>query len=328
MPMPDFYNRLRTSLRWRREGLNSPAPTETAMTLTRKRIYIIPTMYGFGVVVLVLALLIGALNYQINLFYFLAFMTMGIAHSILLRSFLNLNTIHIEILPTSPVFKGETAFFRLRIQKHQNRGCLQLHVGALGQDEQADLLELPAGQTAQLLVPVKAERRGTLQLPRCKISSTAPMGWFHCWGYAELFGQTLIYPQPEIAAPPLPVQIGAEFNGNQTIRGSEEISGLRPYQIGDVAHHIAWKQSARSEQLSSKLLEAPAGEQLILSWDNLLQLDPELRLSRLCAWILAAEQQGLLYALHLPGCHLGPGGGIGHRDACLARLALFNMDMS
>jgi len=46
------------------------------------------------------------------------------------------------------------------------------------------------------------------------------------------------------------------------------------------------------------------------------------RLSRLCAWVLAAEQQGLDYGLRLPGTHLAPAHGQAHRDACLRALAL------
>jgi len=43
--------------------------------------------------------------------------------------------------------------------------------------------------------------------------------------------------------------------------------------------------------------------------------------SRLCAWVLAAERQGLDYGLTLPGLQITPAHGPAHQARCLEALA-------
>ncbi|MEO6564474.1 MAG: hypothetical protein ABIO63_00415, partial [Casimicrobiaceae bacterium] len=53
-------------------------------------------------------------------------------------------------------------------------------------------------------------------------------------------------------------------------------------------------------------------------------LDAEARLSRLTAWVLAAERAARPFALALPGVMLPPQQGRDHRRAALTALALFD----
>ena len=48
----------------------------------------------------------------------------------------------------------------------------------------------------------------------------------------------------------------------------------------------------------------------------------EARISRLAAWVLAAEAEQRRYQLRLPDESLGPGLGLAHRLDCLRALAL------
>jgi hypothetical protein len=52
-------------------------------------------------------------------------------------------------------------------------------------------------------------------------------------------------------------------------------------------------------------------------------MDEEQRLSRLAAWILAAERETRAFSLRLPGSELAQGQGAGHRRAALIALALY-----
>jgi uncharacterized protein (DUF58 family) len=46
-------------------------------------------------------------------------------------------------------------------------------------------------------------------------------------------------------------------------------------------------------------------------------------LSRLTAWVLAADRAGLDHGLRLPGLEFAPAGGPAHRRQCLEALALW-----
>jgi uncharacterized protein (DUF58 family) len=49
----------------------------------------------------------------------------------------------------------------------------------------------------------------------------------------------------------------------------------------------------------------------------------ERKLSRLCAWVLQAQQQGLHYGLRLDSVVLAPANGPHHQQACLEALAKY-----
>jgi len=68
--------------------------------------------------------------------------------------------------------------------------------------------------------------------------------------------------------------------------------------------------------------------ELWLDWAHALQsvsqggtAPQELALSRLCAWVLLAEKQGVHYGLRLPKIAIAPSQGQAHKKNCLQALA-------
>ncbi|MBK8285429.1 MAG: DUF58 domain-containing protein [Ahniella sp.] len=102
----------------------------------------------------------------------------------------------------------------------------------------------------------------------------------------------------------------------------EEWQGLREYRNSDPPRHIAWKQSAHAETLLVKEFADPVSDAVCLDWFALPLLDPETRISRLTAWVLAAQAEGLSFRLILPESEMGPGSGDEFCAQCLAKLAL------
>ena len=103
--------------------------------------------------------------------------------------------------------------------------------------------------------------------------------------------------------------------------GDDELSGLRPYVLGDSLSRVAWKRYGRGELL----LKQFAGEgapQLLLDFAA-IPGGTEQRLSQLAQWIVEAEAQGLSYALRLQQQYFDFGHGREQREACLCALALF-----
>ena len=97
---------------------------------------------------------------------------------------------------------------------------------------------------------------------------------------------------------------------------------LRNYHPSDPRRSIAWKASARHDTLLVKEFEQRRGQDVALEWTVTASLAYEARISRLAAWVDAAEVAQLRYILRLPDETIGPGLGLDHRHACLRALAL------
>jgi uncharacterized protein (DUF58 family) len=133
----------------------------------------------------------------------------------------------------------------------------------------------------------------------------------------------LAYPAPEPFAPPLPLAAAGD-DARSLGRGEDaDISGLRDYQHGDPPQRVAWKAVARGAGWYTKAFEGAGGGPAMLDWQPVGVLDEEARLSRLTAWVLAAEHAARPFALVVPGAVLPVGQGREHRRRALTTLALF-----
>jgi uncharacterized protein (DUF58 family) len=114
--------------------------------------------------------------------------------------------------------------------------------------------------------------------------------------------------------------------GSRPVQGGE-VEGVRAYRRGDPLKLVFWKKAAKAlatgGELVSRDTSASAHQELWLDWSACGPLPPEERLSRLTAWVLAAERAGMHYGLRLPGRELPRDQGAGQRRACLEALALW-----
>ena len=117
--------------------------------------------------------------------------------------------------------------------------------------------------------------------------------------------------------------VATAISGVQAANGSDEdYSGLRDYQPSDPPRRIAWKASAHRDSLLIRESERRTGDALVLNYGALRGLDHEARISRLTAWVLAAESNQSAYALVIPELRIEAAIGPEHRSACLRALAL------
>ena len=99
---------------------------------------------------------------------------------------------------------------------------------------------------------------------------------------------------------------------------------MRAYRRGDPLRRIVWKKAAKTGELVTRESAQAASQQLWLDWRSAAGgagTDVETRLSRLAAWVLAAEREGVWHGLRLPGVELAPGLGDAHRLRALRELA-------
>lgn len=293
-----------------------------SITLTQRRIFIMPTRQGIGLAFVLVLMLLGDINYNLSLGYVLTFLLAMMAVMSMLHAFRNL--VQLEIRPgrAGPVFCGETAHFPLyfRTPGRQPRHQLWLRDGK----DAAITFDVPTQQETEVAFPLAAARRGWLQSGRLTLYTEFPLGLFHAWSYLHFDTRCLVYPKPLDDAP-LPPGDAPDGSGKRSIAGDDDFAGLRGYVEGDALPRIAWKAYARERGLQVKQFSAQAGEELWLDFSDAPDADTETRLARMTRWVLDAEAQGLRYGLRLPDEELPPGSGAAQRDECLRRLALFGV---
>lgn len=298
-------------------------PERGTVVLGHRRVYIMPTRAGWLFGATVGILLVGAINYALQLGFALTFLLAGMGLAAMVHTTRNLARLAVSAGRAEPVFAGERAQFHLHLDNRSPFDRPAILVRHLASDAQ-QVLDLPALAARAAVLPVPAASRGWLRLTRVMLETRFPLGLFRAWSYLELDVRCLVYPRPERSPLPAPAADAAAGAARAQAQGSDDFSGLRGYQPSDSPRHVAWKAAARAESMLTKQFSGAAGSELWLDWSLLAGMPAdEQRLSRLCGWVLQAEQAGARYGLRLPGIEVAPGRGDAHCSACLQALALY-----
>ncbi len=306
------------------------------VTLDRKRVYILPTRAGlvFGTVITIM--LVGAINYSLQLGYLLTFLVASMAVVGMYHTHRNLSRISLLGMRASDTFAGDLAGYTLMAANATPEARYALAFAFIvGRRRKIDYengavrplpgtnIDLSAHGQHEVTLGLPTRRRGHRPCPRIRIETHFPFGLWTAWAYFTPSLEAIVYPRPEDEAPPLPVgQEGTLENGGMAQSG-DDLAGVRPYQSGDPQKRIAWRLAARSDDLSVKMFDAPSGGDLVLDWQATADLtDTELRLSRLTRWVLDADAAHMRYGLNIPGASIALGNGAEHRKRCLTALAL------
>lgn len=309
---------------WRRI-FNRPPSESGPVLLDRKRVFILPSRHGLVFSLALLAMLTGAINYNLSLGYVLTFLLGSMALVSILHTFRNLAHLSVTAGKAPPVFAGQAAAFSVCLE---NPGGVQRYALGLKHDEKQmpEFTDVVPGQTVCLHFSVPAARRGRLKAGRFTLFTRFPLGLFHAWSNLHLDMSCLVYPRPDNANLPLPLATQAAGEGAGSGEGNEDFAGLRPYRPGDSLRQVAWKAAARGQGLHTKQFAGQARPELWLDWEMLHGFDVETRLSRLCRWVLDADAAGLHYGVRLPDQTLELGLGQEHQRRCLEALALFGTE--
>jgi uncharacterized protein (DUF58 family) len=311
-------------LRRRVEGWIPPrAPEPLPVRLDRRRIYVLPTRFGLFFALLLLAMGLGALNYNNNPALLLMLLLAGAGNTSLLAAHLQLSGLGFTALSAEPVPAGTPLPVRLHVRAAPGRERRGLRVETVRMDagDVASPLSLDDG-TGVVDFALPTRRRGWLEAPRLRVSTLRPLGLVRAWAYVWADQPLLVYPAPDPNAPPLPEGRG-EAAQSRLHPAGDDVHHLRAYRRGDPRRAIAWKPSARRDALLVREYEQPLGADVVLDWRALAGVEHELRISRLARWVDEAERDGRRYRLLLPGqMPIGPAQGSAHRHACLRALAL------
>jgi uncharacterized protein (DUF58 family) len=292
------------------------------LTLSGRRIYIVPSALGCAFTLMLFAMFLGAMNYANNLALGLTFMLGALGLTAMHYCHRNLAGLQIRCAASDPVFAGQTARFRIALENDAKVARHELVIA--NEHGDATPARLEAGGRVVLELEVPAPQRGLLKLDSFELTTRHPFGLFRAWAYLTMDLRCVVYPKPSprgLPPPPLETDTGG---AQDATRGDEDFAGLRAFHPGDSPRRIAWKAYAREQGLQVKVYAGTAVTSHSLDWEALTGLGTEARLSQLCRWVEDAYAAGRAFGLRLPGLDIPPNIGPGHRQRCLTALALFD----
>jgi uncharacterized protein (DUF58 family) len=284
----------------------------------------VPSRAGLAFCATLLLLLIVSINYQLSLGFALTFLLAGSAAASMQMTHGSLRGLTLHLKPLVPTFDGEGALMEIVVT---NPGKSRLGVG-FGLDlgtrpTPLAYVEIAAlGQTCVHLSWL-ASGRGLHGLPLVRAESRYPFGLFSAWTIWRPAGRQWVYPRPESPTPPWPQTAAAQGDDKPAAHSGTgtEFEGVRAYRRGDTLRQVVWKKAARTGELISRETAGAVQREMWLQWGQAQGLDIEARLSRLAAWVVAADAAGHSWGLMLPSIELAPDNGAAHRHAALQALA-------
>jgi uncharacterized protein (DUF58 family) len=313
---------------WFSRWLHSRLPLTDTWVLGQRNVYILPTRAGITFCLTLLVMLLASINYQLNLGYALTFLLAGAGLVSMHLTHNNLRGLTLHLRPTSASFAGAPALLEVVVTNpgRERYGLSLRYDRAAGRGRAAvealAWCDAPARGQTSMHISLVPGHRGWHGVPALVMETVFPFGLFRAWTVWRPAGRVLAWPRPEATPPPLPLAAASLADERAARRSSgSEWDGVRPWRRGDTMRQVVWKKVARSGELVSRETTGQASRELWLDWADAAGTDVEGRLSRLTAWLLAAEREGLACGLRLPGRLVEPSSGELHRRAALDLLA-------
>jgi uncharacterized protein (DUF58 family) len=313
---------LRRLRRKMQQWFEARLPLTDSVTLTQRSVYILPTRPGLMLAATLLLLLVASINYQLNLGYLLTFLLAGSALVGMHVSHGTLRGVSLHLGVLTPIFQGASALIDIQLQSQRKSVRHGIGLAVMGSGHWA-WCDVPAQGVSTLQVAFQPLSRGMHRVPTLTAETRYPLGTFRVWTVWRPAAQVLVYPSPELSAPPLPLAAAHAGDGPATQASvAGDFDGVRAYRRGDPLKMVAWKKLAKADELVSRDSVHTQGMELWLDQRQTGLPHPEQQLSRLCAWVLQADKLALDYGLRLAGLDISPASGEAHKRRCLQALAL------
>ena len=312
-------------------------PLTDHVTLTQRTVYILPTRPGLMLGVTLLTLLVASINYQLNLGYLLTFLLAGSALVGMHVCHGTLRGLAMHLIAPGAHYAGATAAFDIKLSNEKRSirhgiGLSVLSPTVKVRQDHWSWADVPAQGSSTVQVAFTPERRGLHRLPTLTAETRFPLGTFRVWTVWRPAAQVLVYPAPEANPPPLPPgepRAGGAANAARA-QNTGEFDGVRGYRRGDPLKLVVWKKAAKADESDSREngglvvrdTQQAQRHELWLDFAQVGSSGKEQKLSRLCAWVLAADKLALDYGLRLPSLEIKPASGEAHKRHCLEALAL------
>jgi len=300
-------------------------PSKSGILLHNRRLYILPTRFGYLFGVMLIFLFLAAINYQNSMAFVLTFMLTALAIISLWQTHKNLLGLEIKLQTPRPVFNGESCEFVYRFSHHNN--AFRYAVGVQYANEAPAYISIEPGQDTQVVLKIPTRKRGQFKPRGSVVFTRYPTGLFHAWGWLQFDTPILIYPKP-VSDAVLQQTMIAQDDGQtstSTIEG-DDFAGLREHLVGESLRHISWKAYAQGKGLLTKTFQGHARPSLWIDWYAISAGSVEARLSHMTALVILAENENQKYGVKLPSITIEQQVGTAHKQACLYAIATFQQN--
>ncbi len=297
-------------------------PSPDSILLHNRRLYILPTGFGYLFAVMLLFLFLAAINYQNSMAFVLTFMLVSLGILSLWQTHRNLLGITIKLQTPRPIFFGEDCLLKFEVSHPNNSRRFAIGIQYANQIPVYLTLEPEAKVEAVLKIP--GLRRGQFRPSGITVFTRYPTGLFHAWGWLKFDLPILIYAKPRPGAR-LQQSLVEQYDGQtatSTIEG-DDFAGLREHRAGESLRHISWKAFAQGKGLLTKTFQGNARPSLWIDWFQIHDGSIEDKLGIMTALVLSAENEDQKYGLRLPGTIIEQDFGNAHKHTCLHALAVY-----
>lgn len=305
------------------EWINQRNPAQRGgIVLGQRRLYILPTRFGYIYAAMLMLLLLAAINYENSMAYALTFLLVGLGIISLWQTHKNLLGLTVNLSPPLPVHAGEQ--LSLRFKLHNPHLSNRYAVGIQYQQSTPVYARVNAQDSCELELPLPALKRGRYTLSRFYLFTRYPTGLFHCWSWLKFEIPIMVYPEPLFDVE-LKETLINQHSGKQMISTSDgdDFAGLREHHAGESLRHISWKAYAQGRGMLTKTFQGNTSPQLWIDWMQMSAASQEAKLSQMTALVIQAQQQHRHYGLRLPGIELEMDSSPAHKAKCLEQLALY-----
>lgn len=293
----------------------------------RERIYIIfhwaGLVYGIAILLVFTAGFVapsGGLVQTLGI----ALLVMGVV--ILIQSNENLRGVEIINCRSLPVPAGEAASFEVTVRNTSDRERIGLKVRTDWRFRPRIFVQIPileAHETTVVRLNLPTTLRGKFETPRLWVCSVMPAGLCFEWKTFPPLGHYLVYPKPRGRSLDS-ISLTGPVAGSQSGHGSDDVSGHRSYEPGDLLSRMDWRVFARTGKLVVRTLEENVGAEVTFRWSDTQFLeDTEVRLEQLSFWIAQCQRESRPFVLILDPSL--PNLNSGNVAACHQALATFQL---
>ena len=302
-------------------ALRNPA-TSGEISLHNRRLYILPTGFGYLYAAMQVVLLLAAINYQNSMTYVLTFLLTALGIISLWQTHKNLLGLNIRLKTPKPVYQQEDLNLEFVIS-HSNRvERYAIGIQYLNQPPVYTSLKPEQTKTVNLILP--ALKRGIFSPAGFIIFTRYPTGLFHAWSWVKFDIPILIYPKP-VYDSKLKDTISDDQHSKSTIdiTDGDDFAGLREYHQGESLKHISWKAYAQGRGMLTKTFQGHSSPSLWIDWFDMTAESLEGKLSQMTALVIETNKEGRKYGVKLPGIEIEKSTGPAHLNECLQRISTF-----